>query len=120
MPTEFGISSSTIILEGSLRISCEDFSFRLRYKPGCLVADFPSFGMLARAGKMSRDIGSLIADLPPLPAGISLPSRMNTGKLPLANTEFLIAVNARPVGKISFATTKPKFVPTPLRFFNKV
>ena len=120
MPTEKGISSDRIVLEGSLRISCEDFGFRLRCSPGILVADFPSFGMLIRAGKMSRDIGALLADLPALPAGISLPGQAEKGKNLLQNTEVLVTVNVRPVGKISFATDKPKFVLTPLRFFNKV
>ncbi len=104
-----------MILEASFRISCEDFSFRLRYKPGVAVADFPSLGTLARAGKMSRDLGELIADLPPLPplpAFGKPPGEGREKKKILPETEYLVAVNSRPVGRIAFAGGKAKFVPT--------
>jgi hypothetical protein len=84
------------------------------------VADFPSFGMLARAGKISRDIGALIADLPPLPPFVKLPGKPPDGTDSKPDTEFLVAVNSRPLGRISFSGAKAKFVPTPLRFFKKV
>lgn len=120
MPTEKGNNPGKIEIEGSLRVSCEDFNFRLRYSPGVAVADFPSLGMLAHAGKMARNIGSLIADLPPLPPAITLPGRPAKKEKTSRTTEFLVAVNARPVGRLSFESDKPKFIPTPLRFFKKV
>lgn len=120
MPIEKGKKLRKIAIEGSFRVSCGDLNFRLRYSPGVGVADFPSMGMLARAGKMAKDIGGLIADLPPLPPAITLPGRSGGKVNTPSDTEFLVAVKSRPVGRISFETSKPKFIPTPLRFFKKV
>ena len=122
MPTEKSQSppSGGMILEASFKISCEDFNFRMRYSSGTAVADFPSLGMLARAGKLSREISGLIDDLPPLPPSMALPGKPRGGPKLLPDTELLVAVKSRPVGRISFSGTKTRFVPTPLRFFSKV
>lgn len=115
-----GFPPRGMVIEASFRITCEDFDFRLRYSPGIVVADFPSLGMLARAGKMSRDIGELIADLPPLPPFAKSSTTPSAEKKPTRETEYLVAVKSRPVGKIDFSGGKARFVPTPLRFFRKV
>lgn len=125
MPSEKAHPPSTggMVREASFRISCEDFNFRMRYSPGTAVADFPSVRMLARAGKMSRDIIGMIEDinpLPLLPPLVKLPEKPREGPNPKPGTELLVAVKSRPVGRISFSGPKVRFVPTPLRFFSKV
>jgi len=120
MPIEAGNDPGGLVLRASFRISCEDFNFRLRYSPLVAVADFPSIGMLFQARKMSRYIDELIADLPPLPPSIKLRGKSRDGSNSRLDTEVLVAVKSRPIGRIAFSGGKARFVPTPLRFFRKV
>ena len=114
-PTATGIAFS-----GSLRISCEDFHFQLRGSNQQLVADFPSLGMLFRAKGMANQLADSLRQLPPLPpmrpTGQPRPGRSFMDFMP----EIRIAVNARPLGRLDFGESKPKFVATPLWFFKKI
>jgi hypothetical protein len=108
------------LIEGSMRVSCEDFHFCMRYSSGIGVVDFPSLGMLTKAAKIAKDFGALLAELPPLPPAPVLSGGIREKSKSLEKLEFLVAVNSRPIGRLSFETDKPKFIPTPLRFFKKV
>jgi hypothetical protein len=109
--------------EGALHVSCGDFEFRLELTPARLVADFPSFGMLLRARKEGEELKTVIDRLPPLPPlpgpTRASPTGAGLGQV-LADTEIFVAVNSRPVGKVTRENGAFRFRPTPLQFFKRL
>lgn len=123
MPTNSGSLKNLIKITGSLRIKCGDFYFDLELTPENLVANFPSLGMLLRAKTKGDEFTKLIADIPTLPSLPIAPASSSSSKptktLPKEKILF-VAVNSRPVGKLSLNGTNINFTPTPLRFFTKL
>ncbi len=121
-PTDQRGRSGRVQLEGTLRVSCADFSFRLRFKPGRLIVDFPSLGMLVRARKEAADLQAAVANLPPLPGspaggrGAGSP----TPPIDLSSTDMWVAVNMRPVGRVVKEPSGMRFRPTPFSFLSRL
>ena len=123
MPIDPDSREQALSVTGSLSISCDDFQFELLLSPKHFVADFPSIGMLLRAGRMKRVLTRMLEDIPfPLPfAQMSKRSLTPEFRIPFLEDNFIYAAaNGRPVGKIWLKNSKLVFRPTPLSYFSKL